>query len=274
VIQGDLTYGFSLNPAADWFTAIDNEINKAQPGSAAAVTIPFFVAKGNHDVTWTGLGGALASGLKTRMATWGVPAENGDPTTTNYSVVYKGLKIVMVDESETTNPTRADYVNARFQNDDHIWKICSWHKNMRASNVGPKNDEMGWTIYENCRNQGAIVAQAHSHTYSRSKTLIKDSDQTVDTACADPLAVCVGPGKHFFFDSSVGGEDTRPLNAGVAAAPYWASTYTGSFGALFITFHVGGDPKKAEGYFKTVGDVVIDPPAASGKTVFTITKTP
>lgn len=273
MIQGDLTYGFSLTPAADWFTAVDNEINKAQPGSTAAVTVPFFVSKGNHDISWGGLGDGLGQGLKARLATWGVPAGNGDPTKRNYSLVYKGLKMVMVDETET-NPTRADYVDSQLKNDTQIWKICSWHKNMRASNVGPKNDEMGWAIYENCRNQGAIVAQGHSHTYSRSKTLIKDSDQTVDTACADPFAPCVGPGKHFFFDSSIGGEDTRSLEASVAAAPYWASTYTGSFGALFITFNVDGNPKKAEGYFKTVGDVVVDPPAGSGKTKFTITKSP
>ncbi len=267
MIQGDLTYGL-FTSASDWFSVIDNQINKTQPGSSALVTIPYFVAKGNHDSDWAGLG----SGLKARMASWGIASENGDPTTKNYSVVHKGLKMVMVDESET-NPTRAAYVTQRLQGDTHIWKICSWHKNMRATNVGPKSDEMGWGIYENCRAEGAIVAQAHSHTYSRSKTVTNDTNQTVDGTCNDPFAICVGPGKHFFFDSSLGGEDTRSLDS-VANKPYWASTYTGSFGALFITFNVGGDPKMAEGYFKTTADVVIDPPAASGKTTFTITKTP
>ena len=44
--------------------------------------------------------------------------------------------------------------------------------------------------------------------------------------------------------------------------------------ALFMVFNVDGDPKKAQGYFKTTGDVVVDPPASSGKTTFTITRTP
>jgi len=176
---------------------------------------------------------------------------------------------VFVTDHETT-PTRADYVKAQLANDPHIWKICSWHKNMRLSTAGPKSDEMSWTVYENCREAGAIVAQGHSHTYSRSKTLTKDSDQTVDTACTDPFALCVGPGKHFFFDSSLGGVDIRNVDNQKAQSAHFATTYSGNYGALFLEFNAG-DPKKATGYFKTVGDVVTDPPANSGKTVFTVT---
>jgi len=38
--------------------------------------------------------------------------------------------------------------------------------------------------------------------------------------------------------------------------PYWASTYSSDFGALFIEFYVDGDPKKARGYFKTTGGTI------------------
>lgn len=268
LVQGDLTY--AGDNAADWFPVVDDGINKAHPGSKALVTIPYFVARGNHDVDW----GNLGRGLRDRMAEWGVTAEDNDPTLRNYSVVYKGLKMVFVDEVETEAPTRAEYVTERLENDPHLWKICSWHKNMRNSNVGPKADEMGWDIYERCRRHGAIVAQGHSHTYSRSKTLVADQALTVDPACADPFSLCVGPGKHFFFDSSLGGVDTRPLNATVANRPHFASKYTGNYGALFVEFHVDGDPRKARGYFKTVGDVVVDPPASSGRTTFDVTLTP
>lgn len=264
LVQGDLTY--RGEDANDWFSAVDNEINAKAAGSVAQVTIPYFASRGNHDRDWDDLG----AGLKARMEQWGVVSEHNDPTLINYSVVYKGLKIVMVSDRETRNPSRAEYVTQRLEGDKHIWKICSWHKNQRASNVGPKNDEMGWTIYENCRQHGAIVAQGHSHTYSRSKTLTNDEEQTVDAVCSDPFELCVGPGKHFFFDSSLGGHDMRSLNRTVAGRSYWASTFTGSFGALFIEFHVDGDPKKARGYFKTVGGQIVDPPASSGKTSFTI----
>ncbi|MBS2014450.1 MAG: metallophosphoesterase [Deltaproteobacteria bacterium] len=260
LIQGDLNYAF-LGPARNWFSVIDGELG-------GATKIPYFAAKGNHDVDW---GAGYGPGLKTRMADWGVKPETGDPTTVNYSFVFKGLKVVFVDETET-NPSRADFVKTRLAGDPHLWKICGWHKNQRNSNVGPKSDEMGWAIYENCRAEGAIIAQAHSHTYSRSKTLANMASQTVDGACTDPFALCVDRGKTFFFDSSIGGQDLRSVETNIAGMPHFASSYAGAFGALFIEFNVGGDPKKAEGYFKTVGDVVIDPPASSGKTKFTITR--
>lgn len=260
VIQGDLTYGG--DKAGDWFPVADGELDAAK--------IPYFVSRGNHDDDWNAATG-LAKGLEDRLTKWAVTPDDGKPSLNNYALTYKGLKMVFVHESETSNPTRADYVKQQLENDKHVWKICSWHKNMRATNVGPKSDEMGWQIYENCRAAGAIVAQGHSHTYSRSKTMSADQALTVDATCSDPFALCVGPGKHFFFDSSAGGVDLRTLNGTVAAKPYWGSTYASDFGALFIEFNVDGDPKKAKGYFKTVGNVVIDPPANSGKTFFTIT---
>lgn len=264
VIQGDIEYGG--NTAPDFFPVIDAELQ------AGATKIPYFISRGNHDDDWTAATG-LGTGLETRLTQWGITPESNKPTENNYALTYQGLKMVFVHESTTTNPTRQDYVKAQLANDKHYWKICSWHKNQRNSNIGPKSDEMGWEIYENCRAAGAIVAQGHSHTYSRSKTLTADQALTVDPACNDPFALCVGPGKHFFFDSSVGGVDLRTINGTIAAMPHWASTYAANFGALFIEFNVDGDPKKAKGYFKNVDNQVIDPPASSGKTSFTITST-
>lgn len=53
---------------------------------------------------------------------------------------------------------------------------------------------------------------------------------------------------------------------------WWASYYTanrwvrdgavqsgtGTYGALFVRFHVDGDPRKAIGYFKDVNDRIVD----------------
>lgn len=253
MIQGDLTYGFTFG--ANWFPVIDGELQ------TATTRIPYFVSRGNHDIDW----GNIGTGLNTRLTNWGITPEHNNPTMNNYAIVYKGLKMVFVHEVET-NPTRAQYVADRLTDDKQVWKICSWHKNQRNANVGPKSDEMGWQIYENCRMQGAIVAQGHSHTYSRSKTLTQDSNQTVDPTCSSATSLCVGPGRHFFFDSSLGGVDTRSFDTTAAALPHWGSKYTGNFGALFIEFYVDGDPLKARGYFKTVGDVEIDS--------FTITRSP
>jgi predicted phosphodiesterase len=262
MVQGDLTYG---NSATDWFRAIDAAL--LPPAGAAGIRIPYFVSKGNHDSDW----GTLGGGLKTRLAQWNIVPTSNDPTTKNYAVAYKGLQMVMVSDKETQNPSRDKYVEQQLAEDKHIWKICSWHRNQRQSNVGPKGDEMGWAIYETCRRRGAIVAQGHSHTYSRSKTLTVAASQTIDAECNSPFDLCVGPGKDFFFDSSIGGNDLRSLNTSVASKPHFASAFSGDYGALFIEFNVDGDPRKARGYFKTVGNVVIDPPASSGRQFFTVT---
>lgn len=258
MVQGDLNYAF-LGSAGPWFSVMDRELG----------TTPYFAAKGNHDVNWRDYG----AGLESRLHGWGIPTENGTPSAKNYSLNYKGLAIVMVSDDETS-PSRADYIKSRLAADTHAWKICSWHKNMRASNIGPKDDEMGWAAYENCRAYGAIVAQGHSHTYSRSRTLVNDTTQTVDPSCNNPFDLCVGPGRHFFFDSSVGGYDLRPPTTSIASKPYWGASYTSAYGALFLEFNVDGDANKARGYFKTITDAVVDPPASSGRSSFTVTRTP
>jgi hypothetical protein len=258
LIQGDLTYGF--HTASSWFKAADDIL---QAGTAK---IPYFASRGNHDWDWK-LPNGLGEGLDSRLTTWGVTPDDGKPSNVNYALTYKGLKLVFADYG--TDSELADYVKDQLANDKHYWKICSWHKNMRDTNVGPKSSEMSWGIYENCREAGAIVAQGHSHTYGRSKTMTADQALTVDAACSDPFALCVGPGKHFFFDSSLGGTDLRPLEEEDKA--HWASSYSSDFGALFIEFNVDGDPKKAKGYFKSVGKTIIDPPANTGKAFFTIT---
>jgi hypothetical protein len=257
VFQGDLTY--SPTTSAQWLSVTDAALDDG------TTKIPYLVARGNHDTDWKTIG----DGLGTRLTKWGLAPEHNTAAVANYSMVFKGLKIVFANDTETSGPTRNDYVKQRLEGDPHIWKVCSWHRNMRDTQAGAKGDEMPWSMYETCRQAGAIVAQGHSHTYSRSKTISADQALTVDPACSDPFALCVGPGKHFFFDSSVGGVGLRPLEN--TSKAHWASTYSSDFGALFIEFNVDGDARKAKGYFKTVADVVIDPPASSGKTSFTIT---
>jgi hypothetical protein len=258
MVQGDLTYSF--HSAQSWVTAADGVLQ------SGGTNIPYFAARGNHDWDWK-MNNGLGAKLDAKLATWGVTADSDAPSNVNYSLTYKGLKMVFLDSG--TSSSLANYAKTQLANDKHYWKICAFHKNMRDTNVGPKDDEMSWGVYENCREAGAIVAQGHSHTYSRSKTVTADQALTLDSTCTDPFALCVGPGKHFFFDSSIGGEDLRSLEQ--EDKPHWASSYSSDFGALFIEFNVDGDPKKAKGYFKTVGKTIIDPPANSGKAFFTIT---
>jgi hypothetical protein len=143
--------------------------------------------------------------------------------------------------------------------------------------VGGKGDEMGWTVYETCRQKGAIIITGHEHTYHRTKTMTNTQTQTIDASCSSGSTLCVGPGRTFVTVVGTGGTGLREqirctptsstppfpsLNTSDTSCPIWASIYTtnqgANFGAQFITFNVGGNPKKATGYFKDIAGNTID----------------
>ena len=168
-------------------------------------------------------------------------------------------------------PRRDDpaYITERFSRDAHIWKVCAWHKNQHALQVGGKDDEMGWGVYESCRQMGALIETGHEHSYQRTRTLTSTVEQRVDPSCGDagPASAC-GPGAVPVFVSGLGGKSIRDQERCLPATyPYgcngeWAFIYTSNqganYGALFITFHVDGDPHQARGYFKNIDGQVVD----------------
>ena len=169
----------------------------------------------------------------------------------------------------------AAQINPFLQDEAHIWKICQWHQNQAAMQVGGKTDEMGWEVYEACRKMGAIIQTGHEHSYERTKTLVDITKQTVDMGCAGATELCVGPGRTFVSVVGLGGQSIRAqLRCLPAMPPYgcsgeWAFIYTSNqgaaLGAQFITFNAG-DPRKALGYFKNVNGQTVD--------TFTITADP
>ncbi|MBI3202060.1 MAG: metallophosphoesterase [Myxococcales bacterium] len=255
-ILGGGDYDYSLNPSA-WLTAMN---------SVLGADYPIFGAVGNHDVfpsNWE----PYATEFKKRMQKVGVVPDSPDFTDEKFSIVYHGIKIVFVGQNGK-NTEFADYIKQQFATDDHIWRLCVWHKNQNKMQVGGKGDEMGWGVYENCRAAGAIVLTAHEHSYHRTKTLTDMTNQVVDTTCSDPKKVCVGPGRTFAMVSGLGGNDVRVQARCLPATyPYgckqeWAHIYTSNqsatFGAMLLDFYVGGDPKKAKGTFKNVQNKVVD----------------
>ena len=59
-----------------------------------------------------------------------------------------------------------------------IWRISHWHKLMQLMQVGDKDDDVGWGVYEESRRAGAIIATAHEHSYGRTYELA-DIDSAV-----------------------------------------------------------------------------------------------
>src|SRR3989338_11360623 len=266
--QGD--YGYSAT-SSTWGAAVN---------SVLGANFPYLGSDGNHE-NW----GDYAPFMKDRLTKMGLDPNVVPTTKSSYSVAYKGLKMVF--SAENGDPA---FVQSSLAGDTHTWKVCSWHKNMTAMQVGGKGNEQGWGDYENCRQAGAIIATGHEHTYHRTKTLTSTQSQTVDTAQhpltggvpGNPNQVKVAPGKTFVFVSGLGGNgktrtqqrclpNTYPYNGTDPTCNYiWASIFTGSqtpqtqppgpaeYGALFITFNYQGNPNKAHAYFKTVTNQIVD----------------
>jgi hypothetical protein len=275
--QGDFDYE---NDADGFFAKID---------AILGPNFPYLASVGNHDIASWNTGcrdadGCYAQFLKDRMARIGITPDDPNLNDQMYAVTYRGLKMVFAgDQRAAGDRTYAPYIHSQLAADTHIWKICSWHRNQHAMQIGSKGDEMGWAVYETCKNHGAIIATGHEHSYSRTKTLTHIRNQTVDTrqhppidgVPSNPNQLLVGPGRTFVFVSGLGGRSMRnqdrckpfiyPYGGGAGCNHIWAKAYTlnqtdgiAKFGALFIIFNYNGDPTKAHGYFKTSNGVIVD----------------
>jgi Calcineurin-like phosphoesterase len=238
-VQGDMSYSGN---ADGWWDSVDSVLGKS---------FPVFITRGNHD------DGAWSNYLdRANSHLGGATRVKGDHSA-HYKTVFKGLTSVTINkgdgESRITN---------FLGNDTSTWKLCLWHYNQKAMQVGAKTDEMGWAVYERCRKLGAIIVTGHEHSYSRTKTLSSMTNQTVDASCSSRSNLCVGPNRTVTFVSGLGGNSVRdqercfPTSYPHGCKGEWGYIYAeqqgATHGALFITFHVDGNPKKARGYFKDV----------------------
>ncbi len=252
--QGDFDY--SDNPTA-WDSLIT---------SVLGAGYPYFASVGNHDDTLFYGAGGYQEKLLQRLSRVTGASCTGD-LGVNSACTYQGLFFVL-SGAGTLGTGHEAYLRDQLTADGSVWRICSWHKNQREMQIGGKGSEVGWGPYEACRELGAIIATAHEHSYERTKTLVSTLTQTVDPAWTRPDSLRVAPGASFVFVSGLGGAGIRDQERCLPATyPYgcngeWASVYTlnqnATHGALFIEFHVDGDPWKAVGYFKNIAGVVVD----------------
>ena len=251
VLLGDFDY--EDDPSA-W----DEQITEVLGGD-----FPVLAVVGNHDVgSWEVYQHLL---LERLSRTPEVKCE-GD-FGVNAGCRFRGLFVVL-SGAGTLGKDHERFISEALAADPSVWSICAWHKNQKATQVGLKEDEVGWGPYEACRRGGAIITNGHEHSYERTKTLRSIKQQIVDPAWTKPNELRVGGGSTFVAVSGLGGREVRPqARCYPARPPYgcsfeWASIYTATqgatFGALFIEFNVKSDYRKAHGYFKNVDGVVID----------------
>lgn len=254
VVAGDMTY--NANPSEWW--------NRTE--SVVGTSYPVFLARGNHDdSSWSGFLTKAASHLG------GATRVNGAHDA-NYLTVFRGVALAAIRKGDG-----ASHIDNLFHGRGEFAKVCYWHQNQNKLQVGGKSDEMGYTVFETCRNQGAVIINGHEHTYHRTKTLSSFTNQTIASNCTSSTSLCVGPTRSWLAVVGTGGIGLRDqvrcaptastppypsLNTSDASCPIWASIYTNNqgaqYGALFVTFNVDGNPRKGNVYFKNVSGQVID----------------
>ena len=247
---GDFDYTYS-----PW--AWEDQIN-----SVLGPDFPYFALPGNHDTSnFYGQSG-YQSYMQARMNRLGIPW-HGDLGVMS-SFTYQGIFFVLTAPA-VFGTGHAAYIRDQLAGTEAIWRISSWHKNMRNMQVGNKTDETGWEVYEESRRGGAIVATGHEHSYSRTHLLSSCENQWV-ASTSDTLVLTKDlpetqddEGKTFVFVSGIAGATIREQKR---TGDWWASIYSATqganFGALFGIFNVDGNTNKAKFYFKDITGAIPD----------------
>lgn len=235
-----------------WETQIDDILGD---------TFPYFSAVGNHDLPVFYGAGGYQEYMEARMNRIGI-SWDGDLGVKS-SFTYNGIFFVLTAPG-VTGSNHSTYIRDRLAQDSSIWSISGWHKNQKKMQVGGKTDETGWSVYDESRKGGAIIATGHEHSYSRTHLLSNCQNQTVASTSNtlvlkkdDSGTGGVDEGRSFAFVSGLAGLSLRDQEL---SGSWWASIYTttqgSNYGALFGTFNVDGDPRKAKFYFKDIdGDI-------------------
>jgi len=258
--QGDLYYEI------DYRDTIDPDAWEKMISDVLGDDFPYFITIGGHDVdAWNEYQQMAYDRLK----------KNPDAKCTGDLGVksfctYKGLFFIQVSPSFEfyEKLDHSSFIENQLNDNDHLWRICSWQGNMHAMQIGAKEDSTGWEVYENCKNHGAIIATAEEHSYHRTKTMIDIENQIVDPEWPKPDKLRIEEDSTFVFVSGLGGWSIRDQERCLPTSyPYgcngeWANIYTSdqdaNFGALFCTFNVGGQPNKAYCYFKNIDGRIVD----------------
>lgn len=212
---------------------------------------PVFAAMGNHDKgEWPG----YEAKLKTRLDNAPLAKCSGT-IGVQQKCVYAGV-VFAITAMGMTKDDHAKFIDETFTSTPALFKVCVWHYNQTKMQVGDKSDQAGWDGYETCRKHGAAIITAHEHSYSRTHLM---SDIKNQVMASNTNHLILEPGKSFVTVSGLGGKSIRAQERN---DPWWAKIYTSNQdakeGALFCTYHIENNPRKAKCVFKNVAGEIID----------------
>lgn len=262
VHAGDLSYG--QTDVLGWEAQLDDVLGR---------NFPYAVAAGNHDLDdWKGPQGfeAVLERRLTRTPHLRCSGELG----LKQLCRFRGLELVLSGVG-TTGTDHEWYLERMLARPGALIRLCVWHKNQRDMQVGGKVDEVGWPAYQICARHGAPIITGHEHSYSRTYTLQGVGNrQREHGKTGAPDLVKLARDSTFVVVTGLGGHSARTRTFDHANDTWWASIYANDYqmqnsammgtqpiidaGALFIDFHVDGDPLRARAYFKTTGGLVVD----------------
>lgn len=279
IINGDFGYGAS---ASAWNTRLKESIDTS--------AIPVIGALGNHDIPSKDQYVAIFDGYrddfpdlrKKCTGTKGI-SEGKDTIAVDEVCTFGNVSIVENGIGQVLSKT---YLEGRFEQKlkalpAENWKLAGYHFTLKSMNPGIKVDENTQKFFDLIRQYGVIGAQAHTHTAMASCPIVSVFSSNSVPKChadfgADLEARFVAPGVGLYVDSSIGGKEVRsrgrcmnPKDKDCAhmvdLISYEGYTRTDGttnknfdpFGALFITFNVGGDLSKALAYYKSIDGKVV-----------------
>lgn len=237
LIQGDL--GYDPNTAASWEANLNNILGS---------NFPVLSVAGNHEqFEWPSYKQFITERVN-RIPELSCTGDIG----VKAFCQYRGIEVVQVARGVDEVPGvlssdgYQDYIEQSFANSQSRWRICSWHKNQKKMQVGGKQDETGWGVYQACLQSGGIVATGHEHSYSRTFLM---SDFQQQTVVHNSSHMEIERGRSLAFVSGLGGRSVRPQQL---TGAWWASIQTSSQGATHGALFCEFDEPHADCYFKDI----------------------
>ena len=221
---------------------------------------PYFATVGNHDLPqWKNYSRLLVEQLKNGDNDKYCKGEYG----VNMVCDYKGVVFVLSGVG-TMGADHAKFIDKAFSHNPGKWKICAWHKNQHAYQLGTKPDETGYEVYEICRKHGAIIITGHEHSFSRTHIMTDYAKKVVDLDQANEVdgILKIGYGKSLAIVAGVAGYGIRTWDPKAKANDWWAATAAANnalnYGAMLCTFYVNGRADQAHCYFQDIDGKIWD----------------
>ncbi len=231
---GDLDY---INDPIGWGDFINDTLGES---------FPYFVSYGNHEAQkWEGqegYQGVIYNRLK----------RNNESCigTVGLAMIcsFRGLSVALLGPASTplnggfTGDDLIQFVEGAFTQFGTRWRFCLFHFNQNDYQLGNKPNDVGFGLFEACRNMGAIIVNGHSHSYSRTYLMSDFENHTIVNTSSN---LTINEGEVFLVVSAVAGQSPRVCNpdrGGYQNFPWWGSALCADSdpplkqGALILTF--------------------------------------